>query len=237
MVRDFVRRALSLAGPVAIAATAGGLGLLPAIAAQEQVNAQDYSFSRPSITVQVGDTIKFKNVGQSPHTASANSSSFNGCNRNLNSGQECVAGPFNSPGTINYRCEYHYTAPWFMTGTITVQGGGSSPSPSPSPQTQSPSPSPASGTSPKPSPKASPTAGASPKASPGATASPATALAGSPTGEASPTESPTSTPVAAPPKKAGEGGGISTPAKVGIGALVVAGAAGTGLWWLRKTPG
>jgi LPXTG-motif cell wall-anchored protein len=90
----------------------------------------DFKFSPATITVHVGDTITWTNVGPTAHTATASDGSFD--TGTLQKGQS-GSHTFTTAGTIAYICTLHP----FMHGTVIVQGtstptggGGSSTTPS-----------------------------------------------------------------------------------------------------------
>jgi plastocyanin len=86
------------------------------------------SFSPPTITIAVGDTIKFINHG-GLHNAKANDNSFrcaNGCDADGGNGAASynlwvATHTFLTTGTIGYYCETHGTPTTGMRGTIVVQ--------------------------------------------------------------------------------------------------------------------
>jgi plastocyanin len=132
-----------------LATTAALLVLVsPAALAQETrtVEADDNVFEPPEITVQVGDTVVFDNVGDLPHTATAEDGSFD--SGNLDPGQNFEV-TFDTPGTFPYICEYHEVLG--MVGTVVVEGEGGPPAPSPAPPAEP---------TPEPSPQESPAPGA-----------------------------------------------------------------------------
>ena len=91
--------------------------------ATHAVEIGDGFFSPASLSVQVGDTVTWTNVDDSPHTVS--SAAFD--SGNLDAGQT-YAFTFTEAGTFSYRCNYHDE----MTAGITVakaasgsgEGGG-----------------------------------------------------------------------------------------------------------------
>lgn len=88
-------------------------------AATQTVNAKDFEFDPKSITINVGDTITWKNAGAAPHTAQADDGSFN--SGNLAAGAE-YSFTFNTAGTFPYFCLYHGAAGGAgMSGTVVVQ--------------------------------------------------------------------------------------------------------------------
>jgi plastocyanin len=169
------------------------------------------AYSPDPVQIQQGDSITWKNNDTTTpalaHTATG--AAFD--TGQLSPGDTSKAIKFETAGTFPYRCSNHAE----MTGSVTVNPA---PSPPPSP-VPSPSPSPA------PSPSPSPSPAPSPSPSP----------ARSPTPSPQSTE-PTTTVVAQPLEdERDEGGGMSTPAKVAIGALILAGLAGGGLYWMHRS--
>jgi plastocyanin len=91
----------------------------------------DNTFAPPTLTIQAGDRITFRNVGNLPHTATAKDGSFD--TGNLNAGQSRTVRVTKS-GTIDYVCTYHETLG--MVGQVSVEGTApAEASPSPSPET------------------------------------------------------------------------------------------------------
>jgi plastocyanin len=90
----------------------------------------DNTFAPPTLTIQAGDRVTFRNVGNLPHTATAKDGSFD--TGNLNAGQSRTV-RIRKSGTINYVCTYHETLG--MVGDVVVEGTApadeASPSPSP----------------------------------------------------------------------------------------------------------
>lgn len=96
-----------------------------------QVRVINNAFVPRNLTIQVGDSVTWRNEGIS-HNVRADNGSFrcaNGCdgaggNGNPASNAWTVTRTFNNPGTIPYFCEVHGTTGGLgMAGTITVQGG------------------------------------------------------------------------------------------------------------------
>jgi plastocyanin len=79
----------------------------------------DFKFSPSSLTVHVGDTVTWNNVGPTPHTATANDGSFD--TGTLSKGGS-ASHTFSQPGTFAYFCKLHP----FMHGTIVVLAATSS---------------------------------------------------------------------------------------------------------------
>ena len=82
----------------------------------EDISANNFKFSRPTVTVPAGSTIIFKNNSQTPHTATETDGPAAFDTGNLNTGQSKSI-KLTKPGTYHYNCTYHPN----MTGTIIVQ--------------------------------------------------------------------------------------------------------------------
>jgi plastocyanin len=114
----WVRRAAA----AAVLAAACLLLIGPAVfAATAQVTMQDFSFTPPSTTVNVGDKVTWCNHGTVNHTATADGGDFDTLDVTPTN---CVTVDFGSPGTFTYYCKHHIDQG--MTGTIIVQGTSSS---------------------------------------------------------------------------------------------------------------
>ncbi len=83
----------------------------------------DFAFSPSTMTIHVGDTVTWTNVGKAPHSATANDHSFN--TGILQPGQS-GSHTFTAAGTFTYYCIVH---PW-MHGTITVLAATTTTTPS-----------------------------------------------------------------------------------------------------------
>jgi plastocyanin len=96
----------------------------------------DFKFSPATITIHVGDTITWTNVGPTEHTATANNGSFN--TGILKKGAS-ASHTFTQAGTFAYICTIHP----FMHGTVVVVGNTASSTPTTSaPATTTPTSSP-----------------------------------------------------------------------------------------------
>jgi plastocyanin len=115
----------------------------PALAATHGVTAVDYNFSPKTITIRAGDTVLWTNHGNSNHTVTADSGSFDsspGCPQSMAS---CLhpgssfSHTYGAPGTFPYHCKIHGSAGGVgMSGTVVVLAAGSPPpSGSPLPNT------------------------------------------------------------------------------------------------------
>ncbi|HEY5579061.1 MAG TPA: cupredoxin domain-containing protein [Acidimicrobiia bacterium] len=75
----------------------------------------EFSFAPPTLALQVGDTVTWRNDGTLPHTSTSSD--------NWNSGAitpgSSFTQTFEAPGTFGYICNFH---PNRMAGTITVEG-------------------------------------------------------------------------------------------------------------------
>jgi plastocyanin len=74
---------------------------------------QDFAFGPPSLEIETGTTVVWRNGGQAPHTATALDSTFD--TGQLDAGQEGRF-TFGQPGRYDYRCDFHPQ----MQGTIVV---------------------------------------------------------------------------------------------------------------------
>jgi plastocyanin len=101
--------------------TVGRLGGVATAAPARQattVDAGDDFFEPRNLTVRAGTTVQWTNMGQRPHTVTADNGAFN--SGNLNSGQG-FSFTFSTAGTYPYYCEYHGSrGGQGMAGTITV---------------------------------------------------------------------------------------------------------------------
>lgn len=93
---------------------AGGGGKSTAPRA-ETVDMEDFDFSPAAVTIQAGGKITWKNMGQTPHTATASDGSFD--TGTVDPGK-LKAETFKEPGTFDYTCTIHPQ----MHGTIEVTG-------------------------------------------------------------------------------------------------------------------
>jgi plastocyanin len=97
-----------------------GTGIVVLANKTYQIQALDDRFNPNSLTIAVGDTVRWTNSGARAHTAT---SGTNGSpdgkwdSGNLNPGQS-FSHVFTAKGTYPYYCTYHYA--FGMTGTITV---------------------------------------------------------------------------------------------------------------------
>jgi plastocyanin len=105
--------ALAQPTPVGQASTSTEVG--GSVDIVEPTDPQQWGFSPKSITVQVGQAVKFTNTGKISHTATQSQGAFDtGFLKN----NESATLTFDTPGTYTYFCQPH---PW-MQGTIIVEG-------------------------------------------------------------------------------------------------------------------
>jgi LPXTG-motif cell wall-anchored protein len=81
------------------------------------VTISDFKFAPPSITVQVGDTVVWRNDGPAAHSATADDGSFD---TGLLSKGATGSFKFTKAGKFSYHCTPHP----FMTASVTVTGSG-----------------------------------------------------------------------------------------------------------------
>jgi plastocyanin len=154
-----VRRAV----PFAILAGCLGVGVLPALAADQAVSIHDDSFTPSRVAVLPGEQVTWAGHG----TVASHNVHFDGELAPLGAASHDFAASrtFPTEGVFRYHCDVH---PDVMHGTVYVNATGTVPAPTPEP---SPSPTPTASptASPAPSPSGSPTPGAAPPAAPPAT--------------------------------------------------------------------
>jgi plastocyanin len=114
-----MRRPPLLAVLVAAALAGLGLAVLPALAVDQTVNATSSNDFTPSaITIDVGDTVTWNNIG-GEHNVHFDDGSFDQPANPADS-RWTVQRTFNTPGGFSYVCEEHSN----MTGTVTVNAAG-----------------------------------------------------------------------------------------------------------------
>lgn len=193
-----------------------------ALGADRTVAMSGAQFVPASVTVNVGDTVTWRNDDGIAHSARADNGSFD--TGIFSSGSRSHA--FTQAGSFGYFCAVH---PSTMRGTVTVAAAATPaptpPPPTPPPATARPTPAPTTAApataSPSPSPSPSPVAPASPSAAPTASSTPSP----SPLAVQA---SPTATPGSSPPSD-----GDQTAL---VAAAVAAGIALTGVvfWAIRR---
>jgi LPXTG-motif cell wall-anchored protein len=114
-------RSIGIFGVIALVALFALLpvaGAAPRAAETKNVSIKDFAFDPKTITVNVGDTITWKNDGQAEHTAQADDGSFD--SGDLAAGKE-FSFTFTKAGTFAYFCKYHGAKGGSgMSGTVTV---------------------------------------------------------------------------------------------------------------------
>jgi plastocyanin len=96
---DVTRRAVLLtAAAASVAAT------MPAAAATQAVNIEGMKFVPADLTVAVGDSVTFTNLGGAPHTATADAGGFD--TGRLTKGQSATV-TFSTAGDFPYHCAVH----------------------------------------------------------------------------------------------------------------------------------
>ena len=88
--------------------------------ASSSVSIIDFAFQAAGISINVGDTVTWKNTGGVAHTATSDTNVFD--SGNLNPGQS-FSFTFNTAGTFPYHCNIHPS----MMGTINVSGSPAAP--------------------------------------------------------------------------------------------------------------
>lgn len=85
-----------------------------ASAAPLTVDTKNFAYSPDPLTVNVGDTVTFKNSDTASHTVTAADGSFDSGNMDQGATWKHV---FKKAGTYKYICKYHS----YMSGTIVVK--------------------------------------------------------------------------------------------------------------------
>jgi LPXTG-motif cell wall-anchored protein len=117
---------LALVSLLALFALAPLVGAAPRAAETKNVTIKDFEFGPKDLTINVGDTVMWKNDGPSQHTATATDGTFD--SGALNAGQD-FSFTFTKAGTFTYACKFHD----IMQGTITV-GEAAAPAAAPAAQ-------------------------------------------------------------------------------------------------------
>lgn len=117
---------------IAIACSLVAAHLAPASAATVDVTVTNIVFNPSTVTIQVGDTVRWTNTAGF-HNVNADGGTFrcaNGCDGEGGDGDPASAPwvaqhTFNAPGTFPYHCQIHGAPGGFgMSGTVVVGGGG-----------------------------------------------------------------------------------------------------------------
>ena len=119
----------------------GGLGVLPALAADGAVSATSSdTFSPRTVTIATGETVRWPNEG-GVHNVHFDDGSYEGPAEPQSRWTEPVERRFDRPGTYAYYCEAHGSPDAGMRGTVVVQDPSATPTPTPT-ATASPTPTP-----------------------------------------------------------------------------------------------
>lgn len=115
------RRRFAMASIGAGIALALAVVVAPVVAADRTVTIQGFAFSPKTVSVNVGDTVTWRNEDATAHTAT-DSGKFNTGDIGPGAAKSVT---FNAAGTYSYICAIHPT----MTGTVVVRaaGGGTTP--------------------------------------------------------------------------------------------------------------
>lgn len=143
-----MRRTVLLA---AAALSGAAAAVVPALAADQDVQVADNSFTPASVTVAAGETVTFRPGGDNPHNVRFVDGQFEQPAEPTPAEDWPEAPPsrtFSAAGTYRYYCEAHGAAGTGMAGTVVVTSGQTTttdplPSPSPTPTpTVTPTPTP-----------------------------------------------------------------------------------------------
>ncbi|MCB1555511.1 MAG: hypothetical protein KDJ14_17065 [Xanthomonadales bacterium] len=115
-----LRGALLLIGLLCVSASAH--------AVTHEVTLSGFSFTPSSLTIQVGDTVRWRNQGGF-HDVVADDTSFS--SGAATSAPFTFEVTFNTPGTFGYHCSIHGSPGAGMAGTIIVEGTTPPPEPTP----------------------------------------------------------------------------------------------------------
>lgn len=97
------------------AAMAAGLwvALAGVASADDTVIISDFRFAAPTVTIQAGESVTWRNTGAVSHTATGS-----GFNTGAISPGETASVTFDTAGTFDYVCSFHRN----MAGTVIVEG-------------------------------------------------------------------------------------------------------------------
>jgi plastocyanin len=108
-------KSYALAQPTPVGQAAASAELAGTVNMVEPADPMQWGFEPKSLTVEVGQAIKFTNAGKIAHTATQSQGAFD--TGFLKSGESATL-TFDTPGTLTFFCQPH---PW-MLGTIVVVG-------------------------------------------------------------------------------------------------------------------
>lgn len=92
-----------------------------ALAASHTVNMKSISFDPKKLTIKVGDTVEWKNLSYTPHSATSDDSTAKDSSFDtglIEPKKTTKKVTFSKPGTFMYHCSIHGRA---MTATVEVQ--------------------------------------------------------------------------------------------------------------------
>jgi LPXTG-motif cell wall-anchored protein len=123
-------RSLGIIGVVALVAMFALLPVAsaaPRLAETKNVSIKDFEFAPKEISVNVGDTISWKNDGATQHTVTADDGSFDSGNLDVGG---TFSHTFDKAGTVAYYCKLHGAKGGSgMAATITVAEAAAAPAP------------------------------------------------------------------------------------------------------------
>jgi plastocyanin/sugar lactone lactonase YvrE len=108
-------KSYALAQPTPVGQAASTAEIAGTISMLEPDDTTQWGFNPKTLTVQVGQAVRFTNSGKVAHTATQSQGAFD---TGFLKGGESATLAFDSPGTFTFFCQPH---PW-MQGTIEVQG-------------------------------------------------------------------------------------------------------------------
>ena len=108
-------KSYALAQPTPVGQAAATTQVAGTVSIVEAEDPTQWGFDPKTLTVQVGQAIRFTNTGKISHTATQSQGAFD---TGFLKGGDSVTLTFDTPGTFTYFCQPH---PW-MQGTIEVQG-------------------------------------------------------------------------------------------------------------------
>ena len=194
------------------------------VAADATIQARNYAFFEPTVTIEVGNTVTWTFSGDFHSVTSGQPGSPDGSfDSELKAEGQTYERTFTAAGTFPYFCLVH---PGQMTGTIVV--GAASPPPLPTP---APTAAPTLAPTPPPTPAPTPRPTVAPTVPPAsATASPSAAVSSAPPPSASgtassPASSPPSTPSPAPSPSGGTAQAADGEGEIPLAALIGGGLA------------
>lgn len=210
---------------------AGWLLAAPAHAGTKDVSANaSNTFAPGSVTIHVGDTVKWTNVGGVGHTVTSAGSNWTKDDP-IPVQTTTTTYSFTKAGTYRYYCKTHGTPTSGMRGTVVVVGSNPSPKPTP---TRTPSPRPTTHSPPPPPPSTSHPATPPPSPSTGSATPPVGTITPPPPTSVPPIPLPTVVPGEPTPSVFLGVGGLTPPPPSGRGkglplllALVLVGGVGS----------